>query len=110
MQGKGGFHQEIEKLQEAKTYGASRIDQIREERLQAENVDSRRRRADSEDDDDFIDNTGEDMVKTMRRVKVAEPDEEEDRVIDGAITKSFKNVKVFSVKQAYRSKTTEKHL
>lgn len=95
MQGKGGFHSEIERLQEARTYGVSRIAQIRDDRIQAETVESRRLRAASEDDDDFIDNTGEDMVKAMRRVKVVTDEDEDERgAMEGALVKSLKNVKV----------------
>ena len=95
MQDKSAYHQEIERLQEARQYGASRIEQVQEERRFTEDAGAVRRRPDFDDDDDFIDNTGEDMAKTMRKVKMAQDSDNEEEVLpEGAITKSFRNAKV----------------
>jgi hypothetical protein len=93
MQGKGAYHQEIEKLQEARANGVSRIDQVQEERRHQEVAEGRRHKSHMDDDDDFIDNTGEDLSKTMRRVKLVNEDEE-NGASEGALQKSLRQPRV----------------
>ena len=95
--GKFDFQKEIDKLQQSKHYGVSRVEQLQEERRAAELVESRKQRHIEDDDDDFIDNTGDDLVKQMRKVKIDRqeaPDDNIDAALNGPLAQGFRNAKV----------------
>ena len=118
------LHKEIEKLNKAKTYGISRIDQLEEEREDAAMREERRTKHKDDDMEDFIDNRDDDIEynKLMKKVKVSEgnPDdivdedmleeEADQRFVTGALAKSLQNMKVSFRSAAADQKANEKGL
>lgn len=107
------LHKEIEKLNKAKTYGISRVDQLEEERESAAMREERRNKHKDDDMDDFIDNRDDDIEysKLMKKVKVSEGNPEDlvdedmlddhgDQKVTGALAKSLQNMKVVSAHPA----------
>lgn len=111
MKGKADAMKEIERLQESKNYGKSRIQQLEEERREkemAEEKHNRRKIRNDEDDDNFIDNREEDpeLAKRLNKIKRTERngdveedfEEAEDEIIEknvgytGSLVSMLKNV------------------
>jgi hypothetical protein len=112
MSGKFDYIKEIEKLKKSKDYGVSRVEQLQEERKKAEIAESKRHARESAvDDDDFIDNTGEDLVKNMRKVKIDREgegdydDEGPESAFEGPLAQGFRNVKVSAIESDHLGQT-----